>query len=66
MITEVVVGVAKHDVKCHSVIEFAEILTHIGTPTKDEISFSFDFVFVFHDSAIEASFMALAAPSVSE
>ena len=38
MITEVVVGVAKHDVICHSAIEFAEILAHIGTPTKNEIN----------------------------
>ena len=38
MIAEVVVGVAKHDVECHSAIKFSEILAHIGTPTKDEIN----------------------------
>ena len=38
MITEMVIGVAKHNVECHSAIEFAEILTHIGTPTKNEIN----------------------------
>ncbi len=38
MIAEVVVSVAKHDVKCHSAIKFSEILAHIGTPTKNEIN----------------------------
>ena len=38
MIAEVVVGIAKHDVECHSAIKFSEILAHIGTPTKDEIN----------------------------
>ena len=37
MITEVVIGVAKQDVKCHSVIEFTEIFPYNSTPTKDEI-----------------------------
>ena len=31
MITEVVVGVAKNDVECHSAIEFAEILPSVST-----------------------------------
>ena len=38
MITEVVICVAKHDVKCHSTIELTEILPYIGTPTKNEIN----------------------------
>jgi len=38
MITEVVIGIAKHDVEGHSAIEFAEILPYICTPTKDEIN----------------------------
>ncbi len=38
MIAAVVIGVTKHDVKCHSAIEFSKILAHIGTPTKDKIN----------------------------
>ena len=34
MIAEVVIGVAIHDVECHSAINFTEILP----PTKDEIN----------------------------
>ena len=37
MIAEVVIGVAEHDVECHSAIEFPEILPYISTTTKDEI-----------------------------
>ena len=37
MIAEVVVGVAEHDVECHSAIEFPEILPYISTTAKDEI-----------------------------
>ena len=33
-----VIGIAEHDVECHSAIELTEILTRIGTPTKDEIN----------------------------
>ena len=38
MITEVVIGVAKHNVEGHSAIKLAEIFPHICTPTKDEIN----------------------------
>ena len=38
MIAEVAIGVAIHDVECHSAIKLTEILPYIGTPTKDEIN----------------------------
>ena len=38
MITEVVIGVTKHDVEGNSAIELTEILPYIGTPTKNEIN----------------------------
>ena len=35
MVTEVVVGIAKHYVECHSAIEFPKVLTDIHTSLKD-------------------------------
>ena len=37
MVAEVVVGVAEHNVECHSAIEFPEILPYIGATAKNEI-----------------------------